>query len=78
MGMLVGLVDCASVYCPDVVLKTVESLVTATPGDIVEVICGTREEAIALMKDCENLGHKVISIDQDRAGNYRLEIEKAV
>ncbi len=76
MSMLSGLVDCASVACPNILTKTIERLAMARVGDIVEVVCATPEDASELQKECRKLGQMVVSIELDRAGNYRLEIEK--
>ncbi len=76
MSMLSGLIDCATVACPSILGKTLERLAMARIGDIVEVVCATPEEASGLQKECRKLGQKVVSIELDRVGNYRLEIEK--
>ncbi len=74
--MLAGLVDCATIYCPSAWTKTATMLAEARPGDVVQVVLGTGSEASELLKDCADLGLNVVSIDQDRVGNFRLEIEK--
>jgi len=75
MAQVNGFVDCVSLACPSVYLKTIQKLADMQLGDVIEVI--TRSSSVdQLIINFRVAGHKVLRSTTDELGVSHIFVEK--